>query len=1269
MQTLSPVRWGRRGIVIVAVAVVAATLGSTAVRAAAGSSLRPGGPPRVGPYLVLSGSLHDHTTDSDGDTSSAVVADWLKTNHRPLGIDFDTLTDHSDFFPEALGSPTTPDPWTRQADLSRTHTGDGFSLLRGFEVTNDQENHLNVIGSQNWTSRWASEPTLQMAPFWQWLSANPVNDPSGRGLGFGGGDGAGQFNHPGDKGALNWDDYRFDPAAAAHMDTIEVHGGQSLNAGDLAGSDAGWYWFALSQGWTLSPTMNWDWHTWTAKSVVTNPNPGAACGADGYLPCQRTVVLATDNSPAAILEALKQRRTSASELPDLWATLRGPNGAWQGSTVAAEPGSTITLTVDAGAAQEQLQQVDIVSDAGVSPYPYYYGDNAPCDVTQAPDPGDPTQNCDPENFSHSQLSISYAEQHRRYVTSGGHATRKARIDQPPAGTVVAQVPLTGHRASTTITVRVPDAPSSRPDGKHFFYAVVHASVPGTVDTSQSPDVTARAWTGPLLTAGEPQGTWVAGDTHVHDDHSSDGSLPRQSSNQQLPGNLSVGDQVGQAERNGLGFLPLTDHRTYDQQWDPQWTSSKLVLVPGEEANGSPHATVIGATDELVDGANPPGSAAYRHIQQSVWDVHAQDGSWGTAHPDDGETNSDGSPNANASTIGPDTIEVWNKASNPDAEIDYAESRWNRGFRTGVAGASDDHFKEVWPVGGPGDSTTWVFASDPHTQQGIVDGIRAGRTTVSASPTGAFVTLEADLNGDGLYEAIDGDEDPAAPGTPGWLRVRVKRAPGSTVLVYASPGRSAGPIATFTPASLDDTFRVPIVAGPAWYRVEVRGAGGLSGIAESNTDLSNQLLAVASPIFVDTGAAASPEAEMPLPAPSGLTDSAQVALGNPGDFTGFPDVAQSAGLTHVVAETHRGSNTTIEYRRLDSSGKALGPPVDLAPNSGSARFPRIAAGGRDVWVVWQDERQGQAPHQPVVYVRHSADSGNTWDPEQVVSTGTGRAEHPTVTAVMGPAGRVAAIAWADNSSGAFDIMVDEMGVDRTPVDVSGEGKTISAGVPADSRSPRYPASLFPSLAADGNGRLAVAWADDRFDPDPLWTGHTGAGAGTDPDDWEILAVARKPGAAWSKVAVVSRDPQSADRHPSIVFDDSGRLTAAWDTKALHSSGINVSLRWAQSADGGMTWSSWQDVAVDSTAMSERPRLTVDGDGPRLVWYDSRSSDWRWSVWTSQLRSGAWSTATRVTGDGNATYPAVAGRTVVFTSDRMVTRPQRDRTEAVYAVTVP
>src|SRR5207253_2245457 len=139
------------------------------------------------------------------------------------------------------------------------------------------------------------------------------------------------------------------------------------------------------------------------------------------------------------------------------------------------------------------------------------------------------------------------------------------------------------------------------------------------------------------------------------DHSADGSLPRQCCNQLGPGNNSIKDQIYFAFAHGLQFLPLTDHRTYDQHYDPLWEAGTLLLIRGEEANGRPHAVVHGAIDTIVQGANPPNTPGFVNLQQSIWEAHAQDANWGTAHPDDGETNDDGSPNASASAVGIDLI--------------------------------------------------------------------------------------------------------------------------------------------------------------------------------------------------------------------------------------------------------------------------------------------------------------------------------------------------------------------------------------------------------------------------------------------------------------------------------------------------------------------------------------------------------------------------------------------------------------------------------------
>jgi hypothetical protein len=121
--------------------------------------------------------------------------------------------------------------------------------------------------------------------------------------------------------------------------------------------------------------------------------------------------------------------------------------------------------------------------------------------------------------------------------------------------------------------------------------------------------------------------------------------------------------------------------------------------------------------------------------------------------------------------------------------------------------------------------------------------------------------------------------------------------------------------------------------------------------------------------------------------------------------------------------------------------------------------------------------------------------------------------------------------------------------------------------------------------------------------------------------------------------------------------------------LRSSGANLGIRWSRSTDGGRTWSRGAALAAHDTAMSERPRLVAGPGGTvRVVWYDSRAADWRWSVWGASLSGTGASSPLRLTGAGNATWPAVAGDLVVFTSDRGAARPQRDPTQGVFVLRV-
>jgi hypothetical protein len=757
----------------------------------------------------------------------------------------------------------------------------------------------------------------------------------------------------------------------------------------------------------------------------------------------------------------------------------------------------------------------------------------------------------------------------------------------------------------------------------------------------------------------PTGTWFKGDTHVHDDHSDDGSAPRQLNHDMAKGNLSLADQIGQAGRTGLDFMPFTDHRTYDQHYDPLWESSSLLLLRGEEANGKPHAISLGGVDSVVQGAMHPDRAQFALVQQSIWDAHAQGAIWSIAHADDGEMNTDGSPNINASVQGVNLVEVWNRSKSPDKQMDYAENRWNAGFRFGVAGASDNHFREYWGapyLNSPGMPVTKVLAK-AYNERGILEALRAGYTSLSINPTGPAVSMTSDLKGGG-YTAMSGDEVFVPAGTAGHLRINVQRAAGMDVLVFRMPGKSAGPFKTFKPTRDDETYSVDVTAGsqPDWYRVEVRGLN----VPIPPAAQAMELKAAVSPIFVSP-APVEPKPEIAVPKEDSAADGALRVAGARGDFAGFPDMVTEDGVVHVATELHGDATSTVVYRRRDAKGVWNDAGRTLSGN-GQARFPRVAVHGNDVWVTWEEDAV-QVPHRPVINLRHSADGGATWTSIQTVRSLEGRAEHPDIAVA---ANGKPVLAWQEiKADQPFDIMVQEVGTDAQPRNLSRAGKSVDAGVLDDARSPRYPASVLPNVAVAPDGRIAVAWQDNRNDQDPLWTGAAAYGDGSNPDDWQIQVAVRSAANAWATPVSLGATDR-ADRHPDVIFGGNGDLVVAWESKEQEPAGKNLAVLAAVSGDSGATFSAPAVLAAESTTMSQRPRLGVDTDGSvRVVWFDSRSADWRWRVMTAVYRKPAgWDAGTLLKGSGINTWPVTSGGVIAFASTRNATRLQRDQTQQVF-----
>lgn len=317
-------------------------------------------------YNIYSGSTHAHTIytishgahwdRNPGHTSYMFVdsqhvsrprnttlkPDWdkyqgLPSDHYALakanGYDFYIATDHSQ---EAGYHPTSPvsSAWVsakRQADEA---TDSAFVALVGYEHSENNgpvgRGHINVINTATYLN--ALEPGIDLPYLYKWLATVQPN---------GEGPVVATFNHPGEKGYDNWA-YRDDKVTDV-ITMLEVI--NSNNRIHYKGFVS-----ALDNGWKVSPVCGNDNHG--LEGIESNTS--------------RTFVLAESKTKAAILDAMKNRRTYASLEQNIRASYT-VNNAIMGSTLDRPEEFRFDIIVedpDTDDPEDKITRIDIVKDNG-----------------------------------------------------------------------------------------------------------------------------------------------------------------------------------------------------------------------------------------------------------------------------------------------------------------------------------------------------------------------------------------------------------------------------------------------------------------------------------------------------------------------------------------------------------------------------------------------------------------------------------------------------------------------------------------------------------------------------------------------------------------------------------------------------------------------------------------------------------------------------------------------------------------------------------------
>ncbi len=294
--------------------------------------------------------------------------------------------------------------------------------------------------------------------------------------------------------------------------------------------------------------------------------------------------------------------------------------------------------------------------------------------------------------------------------------------------------------------------------------------------------------------------WLRGDLHMHttwsDGYDSVAMVISIAEYLEDPTFLAAHPEY---EGNGLDFISITDHRCVDSVSDPEWTSDRLILIPGQEFGGDGHANIWGVTEFVPHDPGGDGTTL-ADIEAAIETANNAGGVFSINHPKDSgnswpwDTRTHGSLEicnvrwgTGEAPFSEEVLAEWEEDHGIPASpmfkkaleeeqgqmLRFYEAMLAREMRIAVVGGSDRH--GFFMIGYP---TTWV-KPDGEDYPGVVNGIRNRNTFISRSPVAATVEMTVDPQSGEIYEM--GDDIPiGATGTSVEITLRVGRAEGGIV---------------------------------------------------------------------------------------------------------------------------------------------------------------------------------------------------------------------------------------------------------------------------------------------------------------------------------------------------------------------------------------------------------------------------------------------------------------------------------------------------------
>jgi len=152
--------------------------------------------------------------------------------------------------------------------------------------------------------------------------------------------------------------------------------------------------------------------------------------------------------------------------------------------------------------------------------------------------------------------------------------------------------------------------------------------------------------------------------------------------------------------------------------------------------------------------------------------------------------------------------------------------------------------------------------------------------------------------------------------------------------------------------------------------------------------------------------------------SGNTFSDPIRLSNRGSPLFSPQIAAIETFVYVTWEgivpVDNSYNFQVFLRVSNDYGATFGETINISESAGEAREPQIAAEGKNVYIVWQDNTLGNND----IFLRTSSDHGHTFGKPVNISNSSRDSNSPHLTI----SDEQLFILWSDQSYGNSDILL-------------------------------------------------------------------------------------------------------------------------------------------------------------------------------------------------------------------------------------------------------